>query len=251
MSISPLVATPSRARRVQHEIVRREVRVMRVQEPSPGFRAITFGGDSLAGFTSLGFDDHVKFIFEDASGALQRRDYTPRHFDPVRRELTIEFALHGHGPAAAWAAGAVPGQAAIVAGPRGSFVLPDDLDWQLLVGDASALPAVARRLEELRADCRALVVMQLDDAAHVRTLPQVAAPDLHWVHDSAALLAAVRALPLPGGVGHAWCAAEANCAAAVRRVLVDERGLHPHAVHAAAYWKQGVQAHHERLEPAP
>lgn len=75
-------------------------------------------------------------------------------------ELTIEFALHGDGPAANWAAKAVPGSHLVVAGPRGSFVIPKDYDWHLLVGDETALPAVARRLEELPASTRAIVVLQ-------------------------------------------------------------------------------------------
>ena len=68
------------------------------------------------------------------------------------------------------------------------------------------------------------------------------------MHDGAALLATVRSLALPEGEGHAWCAAEAASAAALRHLLVDEMGLHPHAVHAAAYWKRGAPSHHERLE---
>jgi NADPH-dependent ferric siderophore reductase len=76
-----IIVTPRRAQRVSHEIQRREVQVRRVESPSPGFRRIVFGGDSLAGFVSLSFDDHLKFIFDDAAGQPQRRDYTPRRYD--------------------------------------------------------------------------------------------------------------------------------------------------------------------------
>ena len=62
------------------------------------------------------------------------------------------------------------------------------------------------------------------------------------------LLAAVRALELPPGEGYAWCAGEARAMATVRRILVDEKGHDKHAIRAAAYWKQGVTAHHENLE---
>lgn len=136
-------------RRVRHELKLREVTVARVEQLGDGFAAVTFTGEALADFVSLSFDDHVKFMFTDADGAQVRRDYTPRRFDREARTLVIEFALHGDGKASTWARAAAPGQRVIVGGPRGSMILPPGLDWQLLVGDATALPAIARRLEEL------------------------------------------------------------------------------------------------------
>ncbi|HSV45569.1 MAG TPA: siderophore-interacting protein, partial [Ramlibacter sp.] len=151
-----------RVERVRHELRAREVEVTRIERLSPGFVAITFGADALEGFTSLSFDDHLKFMTPDGAGEMVRRDYTPRRFDAARRELTIEFALHGHGHASDWARQAAPGQRATVGGPRGSMVIPPDYDWHLLAGDATALPAIHRRLEELPASSRAIVVAQVD-----------------------------------------------------------------------------------------
>ncbi|MEO8806129.1 MAG: siderophore-interacting protein [Burkholderiaceae bacterium] len=245
MSIS--TSTP-RVQRVRHELKRRELQVVRAETISPHFRSITFAGETLADFVSASFDDHVKFML-DADGAEPvRRDYTPRRFDPTARELTIEFALHGDGPAARWAAQAAPGQRATIGGPRGSFVVAPDHDWHLLVGDESALPAVTRRLEELPADTRALVILQVGDPADQRALRSAAALDVQWVADAPALLAAVRALTLPEGEGYAWCAGEAATTATLRRILVEEKGHDRHAIRAAAYWKQGAVAHHENLE---
>ncbi|MBA5735636.1 siderophore-interacting protein, partial [Escherichia coli] len=47
--------------------------------------------------------------------------------------------------------------------PRGSFVVPTGFDWHLLIGDDTALPAVARRLEELPEGARAAVVLEVAD----------------------------------------------------------------------------------------
>lgn len=238
--------------RVRHEIVRRELEVVRVEAVSPHFRSVTFGGAALAGFVSASFDDHVKFMFDPASGTegaeQARRDYTPRLYDAAAGELTLEFALHGDGPAAAWAAQAAPGQRAVIAGPRGSFVIPTDYAWHLLAGDETALPAIARRLEELPATTRAIVIVQAADAADRRSLPSAAALELQWVDSAAALLDAVRALSLPAGEGYAWLAGEAGAMATLRHVLVDEKGHARHAIRAAAYWKRGATAHHENLE---
>ncbi len=163
-------------------------------------------------------------------------------------ELTIEFALHGDGPAARWAAQAAPGQRATIGGPRGSFVITLDYDWHLLVGDESAMPAIARRLEELPAGATAIVILQAHDAVDRRALRSAAALSLTWVADSAALIHAVRVLDLPAGEGYAWCAGEAVTTATLRRVLVEEKGHDRDAIRAAAYWKRGASAHHENIE---
>lgn len=243
-----LPSTAPRVQRVRHELKRRPVQVARVLALSPHVRSITFSGESLADFTSLSFDDHVKLFLDTGCSEPVRRDYTPRRFDPAARELTIEFALHGDGPAARWAAQAAPGQPAVVGGPRGSFVIAPDHDWHLLAGDETALPAIARRLEELPAGLPAIVLLQVPDAADRRALPSAADVRLQWVDDDAGLLRALRALQLPPGQGYAWCAGEAAAMAQARRVLVDEKGHDRHAIRAAAYWKRGGAAHHENLE---
>jgi NADPH-dependent ferric siderophore reductase len=241
------VSTTNRVQRVRHETRRRELEVVRVEAPSPNFRSVTFAGEALAGFVSASFDDHVKFMPGGAEGGVSR-DYTPRRYDASSGELTLEFALHGDGPAAAWAAAATPGQRATIGGPRGSFIIPTDYDWHLLVGDETALPAIARRLEELPAGTRAIAVVHVPDAADRRSLPSAAALDVQWVADADALIEAVRALQLPEGEGYAWCAGEAGAMAQLRRVLVEEKGHDRHAIRAAAYWKRGATAHHENLE---
>ena len=177
-----------------------------------------------------------------------QRDYTPRKFDAAARELTIEFAVHSEGRMAQWAMQATPGQQVAIGGPRGSFIIPADFDWHLLIGDATALPAIHRRLEELPKSTRATVVVQIDDMADQREMRSAANIEVQWVSTSEALLANVRAFDLPAGEGYAWCAGEASAMASLRRVLVEEKGLDRRAMRVAAYWKRGATAHHENLE---
>lgn len=241
--------TERRIQRVRHELRIREVTVSRVVRPTPGFAAITFSGPALAGFTSLSFDDHVKLILPGADGEPVRRDYTPRHFDfhPSRPALTLEFALHGHGAASAWARQAAPGQTVSIGGPRGSMVVPVDYDWHLLAGDATALPAIARRLEELPEGARALVLLEVADAADERGLATRAHAQVHWVRSSQAWLQALRGMTLPEGEGFAWCAGEARTMAQAREILLQDHGHPKEAARIAAYWKAGAQAFHEPL----
>jgi NADPH-dependent ferric siderophore reductase len=235
--------TLRRVERVRHELKRRSLTVTHVEQLSPNFRRITFTDESLGDFVSASFDDHIKVFVDDA-----RRDYTPRSFDNAARALVIEFALHGEGPAAEWAAQAAPGHTLEIGGPKGSMIVPLDYDWHLLAGDETALPAVARRLEQLPAGARAIVVLQVADAADRRALHSAANVDLTWVSTDAQLLDAVRALALPAGDGYAWCAGEAGAMAALRRELVEVKGHPREAIRAAAYWKRGAAAHHENLE---
>jgi NADPH-dependent ferric siderophore reductase len=232
-----------RVERVRHELKRRTLTVAQVEQLTPNFRRITFNDDSLSDFVSASFDDHIKVFVDDA-----RRDYTPRSFDNAARELVIEFALHGEGPAAEWAARAAPGHTLEIGGPKGSMIVPLDYDWHLLVGDETAFPAVARRLEQLPAGARAIVILQAADAADRRDFKSAANATVTWVETDAQLLAAVRALALPDGDGYAWCAGEAACMAALRRELVDVKGHPRDAIRAAAYWKRGATGHHENLE---
>lgn len=232
--------------RVRHDLKLREVTVARINRVSPGFASITFQGDALADFMSLSFDDHVKFMFNDTNGEPVRRDYTPRRFDRDAREIDIEFALHGHGGAAEWARNATIGQSAIIGGPRGSMILPLAMDWHLLIGDDSALPAVTRRLEELPAGARVVAVL-LVDAADRRTFATRADARIHWVDSDDALLQVLKDLPLQPGAGLAWGGGEAALMARVRQVLV-ETGMPRQAAKVSAYWKRGVADHHERLD---
>jgi NADPH-dependent ferric siderophore reductase len=232
--------------RVRHELRVRDLVVDSVTPLGEHFVSITFGGAALANFVSLGFDDHVKFILDAGAGDPVRRDYTPRRYDAQSRQLTIEFALHGAGAASDWARQAAPGQAATIGGPRGSMIVPPDLDWHLLVADATGLPAIRRRLEELPVGTRAIVVALA--AAGDRILPATRAQlDVHWADDAPALLAAVRALTMPAGDGYAWGGGEAAMMRQVRDVLVAEQGLSKDAMRISAYWKQGAADFHEDL----
>lgn len=237
-----------RVERVRHELRFRELEVREVQALGTGFVRIVLGGDQLTGFRSLGFDDHIKIFLAGATGGEEaRRDYTPRAYDAERGLLTIDFALHGEGAATAWARKARVGDHLRIGGPRGSMVVPVDYDWHLLAGDATAVPAMARRIEELPAGARVLVVAQIDDLSPLNGLNSEAFVELRQVSGPEGLLAALRELPLPAGEGYAWCAGEAATMARVRHLLIDERGLPKNSLRVAAYWKQGAADFHEDL----
>ncbi|MDC8787259.1 siderophore-interacting protein [Roseateles koreensis] len=241
------ISTERRIQRVRYELQRREVSVVRVEAAGAQFVRVTFAGEDLAGFVSGSFDDHIKLMLEDAAGEMVRRDYTPRKFDKERRELTLEFALHGHGQASDWARNAAVGQRVLIGGPRGSMIIPMDYAWHVLIGDATALPAIHRRLEELPQGARAIVLAQIEEGADRRLVESAAEVTAHWVSSDDELLAAVRGLALPPGEGFVWCAGEARSMARLRDVLLGEKAHPKEAMKVAAYWKQGASDFHENL----
>lgn len=241
--------------RVSHEIKRRRLEVLRVVDITPRMRRITLGGEQLAGFVSLGSDDHIKLLFAQNAAeqaALESptfsvkgegpqpamRDYTPRRIDLSRGELDIDFVLHGDGPASTWAEQAKPGQHLHIAGPRGSMIVPDIFDSYLLVGDETAIPAIARRLEELPAGRKALVVIEIADEHEKQTLDSAADVQVTWVvRGQDELLGTLRDLQVPEGSLYAWVATETKLSRQVRRVLLDEHKLNDEFVKAVGYWR--------------
>lgn len=242
--------SPYEIRRVRHELKRRRLRVRRTRRLSPAMLRVTLTGEDLGDFTSLGFDDHVKLVFP-GDGAPLMRDYTPRRFDPSALELDIDFALHEAGPATAWALQAQPGDGLEVVGPKGSFIVPTALDWHLLAGDETALPAIGRRLEELPAGVHAQVFAEVGGPEDEIALPSRAQLHLTWLHRDGSgtfrLEAALAGFRPPAGEGYAWAACEASVAPRLRQVLLGSFGLPKARVRVSAYWKRGAGGFHETL----
>jgi NADPH-dependent ferric siderophore reductase len=141
---------------IRRDMRRRLVTVTDVERITLRMQRITFESPDLRDFESAAPDDYIKLFFPTADHAganaaqVCMRDYTPRHFDPAAARLTVDFALHEAGPATCWALQARAGDTIEIGGPRKSNVVADDFDWYLLIGDETALPAIGRRVEELR-----------------------------------------------------------------------------------------------------
>lgn len=262
---------PFAVQRLRHPLKLRTAQVDKVVPLNPHMVRITFRGDELGDFISASFDDHVKVFFPAPGESLPRlptmgadgpmfvaeearpiaRDYTPRRYDAEHGELDIEFVLHDAGPASIWAAQAQVGQMLGIGGPRGSLVIPSLFDWHLLIGDETALPAIARRLEELPAAAQAIVILEVADSAVRLPLASSARLSIRWLNRDGAtgskLVSVLRELALPEGEGYVWAAGELSAMQAVRKHLVEERGIDKSRIRAASYWKRGAIASHETL----
>ncbi len=249
----------TRIGRVRHELKRRDLTVQSVEPLTPRMVRVVLGGKDLADFVSLGYDDHVKLMFPPdrplAEGERPpMREFTPRAYDNDAGTLSIDFALHDSGLANDWAAQVAVGDRLAVGGPRGSMIVTDDFDWYLLVGDESAVPAIARRLEELRPQARVMVVIAVAGPEEEIPLPSRADTSVVWVHrplvsgdDPTPVLEALAALDLPEGEGYCWAAGEHAVTKAVRAHLVERPQVNADWLKAAAYWRKGHADSHEKI----
>ncbi|HEV2779777.1 MAG TPA: siderophore-interacting protein [Actinophytocola sp.] len=259
MTTSSTTAAPHASRRPPVRLWR--VPVRRVERVTPRMARVTVAGDELADFPAAGTDQNVMLYFypdgvtlpepltlESARAMWSRvrpltRTYTIRRYDGAACEIDFDFVLHGeHGLASAWAQRVRPGDQVIFVGPSPAYRPAPDVDTYLLAGDETALPAIAAILRELPAGARALVYVEVADAAEQQPLPTAAAAEITWLHRDGRpdlLERAVRSAVLPEDRTEAWVAGERSAVLAVRRHLLDERRLERHRVRPTTYWRRG------------
>jgi NADPH-dependent ferric siderophore reductase len=230
-------STGRRIERVRHETRRRDLELKAVERVGANFVRVTLSGPELDGFTSLGYDDHLKLFVDPDAEPPVKRDFTPRSYDESTQELVVEFFIHDGGAASDWVKKASLGSRATIGGPRGSMIVPMDYDWYLLVGDETAIPAIARRLEELPVGAKVIALVQATDARDQRSFATLAAADIRWVATGDELVAAVRGLELPAGEGFAWCGTEGGDMVRIREILINEKGHSLDHLRASSYWR--------------
>lgn len=235
------------------------VTVQAVRQLSPRLRRITFTGDDLERFAWNGPAAHIKIILDPTGGPGGRalmRTYTARRYDGARRELDVDFVLHGEGPASTWAEQARPGQILAIAGPGKAYAIDPAATHYLLLGDDSALPALATLLEALPATAQVTVFLELahdaDRAGLDATHPGLTlhcllrGDDPHAAGE--ALLAALRQHDLPPDAASSriYVACESGAVRRIRQHLLAERGWPAGQLVTRGYWKLGATDHPDR-----
>ena len=228
--------------RMRHETRRRQLMVLSTDHITPNMLRLRLGGSELEGFFSPSPDDHIKIFVSDGQGGSAMRDYTPRRFNPEEGWLEIDFALHDAGPATHWARQVRVGHLAEIGGPRGSTIIGGPITGWLLIGDETALPAIARRIEQLPQGTPVISLVTLSDPADQQKIETSADHRPYWIvredpANATALLSALDDVSVDEGV-FIWIAAEAGVARTARDRLL-ERGIRPEWMRAAGYWMAG------------
>ncbi|MFF3324037.1 siderophore-interacting protein [Streptomyces sp. NPDC002889] len=180
------------------------------------------------------------------------RSFTIRRRRPGSNTVEIDFVLHGDtGPATSWAGSARTGDQLGMVGPSAVYSRPvsltnsiADSDWLLLAGDETALPAIGTLLEALPEGARAVAYVEVADAAERQTFDTHGDVTVRWLHRegtpagrSNVLVDAVRKAEFLPGRPFAWVAGESGAVRALRRHLVDERGLDKRSIDFSGYWR--------------
>jgi NADPH-dependent ferric siderophore reductase len=230
--------------------------MVRVVAGGPGFAELT---------TNASTDKYVKIFFAKPELGLEppydvaalretlapedlpvTRTYTVRHVDEAAQSLTIDFVVHGdEGIAGPWAASARPGDRLVVRGPGGMYAPDPTADWHLLVGDDSALPAIAAALEAMPRDAVGSALVEVAGEADVQPLDAPAGVEVTWLFRGDApagtttlLPDAVHALPWRDGRVQVFAHGEREAMKALRRVFAA-RGVPREDLSLSGYWAYG------------
>ena len=271
--------------RVQHDPKFRTAQVHAVVDLTAHLRRVTVTGPDLADFASEGPTDHVKLFLADpetglvhvpdgqggttpGGGHQVRRDMTPRAFRPEGSsggpELDFDVVVHEQadtrpGPLAVWIDNVVPGDRVHMVGPRGSKLVPQGYERALLFADETALPSIARWLEQLDPQMAVTAFIEVQGPGEETYLEGIRpGAEVRWLHRGSAapgastvLADALTELDTIDEDTFVWAAGEAGSLIPVRRRLRRELGLPAVQTEVQGYWRRGVGDfdHHEPIDP--
>lgn len=247
--------------------------VVDVIDLAPAMRRVVFGGPGLARFCSTGVgDEYVRVLFPaDPWGRPELpkiigddldygsidwdrvRTYTVRAWDPVARQLTIDFVVHPGGVGAEWALRARPGMVVGVNSPRGLYDPPASISWQALVADYPGLPAAVRLAEQAPEGVRTHLVLEIPHESARVPIAERPGVEVRWVvggtgHVASRLEGVMRSLPKPGPDGYVWVAGETRALRGVRAHLRRGLGLPAGQYKAVGYWTADSERWYEAYE---
>jgi NADPH-dependent ferric siderophore reductase len=153
------------------------------------------------------------------------RTYTIRDARPELGELVVDFVAHGDsGPASRWIGAADVGDPMLLIAPDAtSEEESGGWEWKpgtartlLIAGDETAVPAMSTILEQLPADARGAVFLEVPETADARSLAAPPGVDVRWLaRDSGSDAYGARLVEAVTAWADAWAAAgsAANAAA--------------------------------------
>lgn len=230
----------------------RETYVESVEDISPHMRRLTLSGPDLVDFPEGKESAHVKVIVPEPDGAdpgfwaglrlkKRMRSYTVRNFDARALRMTIDFAVNDHrGIAADWALTAKSGDRLRIAGPGKVKHTNFDAPWHLLLGDLTALPALAATLEKLPEDAYGHVILEVPTSDDKQQLTVPKNMTLSWIinddHSQNQLLEHLKSVEWLLGSPSIFVAGEASQVVDIRSYLKQMPNFRKDNLYASGYW---------------
>lgn len=244
-------------KKIGYPIGIRTLTLLRKEYVTATILRLTIGGPECEGFHTYHSDDHVKIVFPDPDGTRrlpvpdaelsldwprphpETRTYTIRRYDADAREIDLDLVVHAGGLASDWAVAAQPGEPVSIAGPPGAKAFAQTYGHYVFAVDATALPALARWLEESPEDVSAQVVVETEDAdQHKYPLTARDGVETTWLirePDASRLAETVRALTLPEAPTFLFVAGETQDIKPLRAWATDRLDAL-----FTGYWRRGV-----------
>ena len=246
-----------------------QLTLRRSEEVLPGMIRLTLAGAEVGSLAGEGI--HVKLMLPaDRSRApvwptvgsngvtkwpqgedrLHVRYFTIRHLRIDAGEVDIDVVQHKGGMISDWARDASPGEVIGVMGPGGGD-FPEQHRGLLLSGDETALPAIARILEEIGHKAEGHAVIAFPDSVDPGTYLPETQVTLHTIPPASFRNEIERRIALISAefsIRQAWFGGEHANAQALRRFFKKEKALKKGAQLSVSYWREGVRGHAEREE---
>ncbi|WP_404289358.1 siderophore-interacting protein [Glutamicibacter arilaitensis] len=258
------MARPEGGRPVRPQVV---LQVVKRQQISEHLVRLTFGGPGFEDFVDKpATDRYIKILFAKPELGLTppydmdelrerlpgedlpvRRTYTVRRSDTAEGTIEVDFVVHGSdGIAGPWARDAKIGDSVCFSGPGGMYLPKDEFDYHLLVGDETAIPAIAASLEAMGEDLVGQALIEVEGAGDEIELRAPNGVDIRWIHrgsaftpESSTLEAVVRQHPWPSGRVQVFAHGEREVMKSLRSYFYDERGVDRRDMSLSAYWAFG------------
>ncbi|WP_243060767.1 siderophore-interacting protein [Nocardioides sp. SR21] len=225
-----------------------DAQVLRREQISAHLVRLTLGGPGLATFESTGIPD--EWVGLVVPGQFQSRYYTVRSWSGG--ELVLDVVVHEVGLVTEWAArdgaDSTVGETVTITEAKGSFAMPADAQWLLLVGDLTAMPAMARIASEVDVPTRIWAEVPDDLSSYL-------SGDVTWLtppgEGQSALAEVVETIDWPTGEGYFWMAGESAQMRAIRKHLMRDRRLPSTAYDVMGYWRGVAQRQPRAVDPGP
>lgn len=241
----------TRAQQYAAEVVGRErlsahlVRLVLDVGVDPDLGAGVEGAGTAFGSTGVP-DEWVGLI---VPGQFQSRYYTVRALEGTR--LTLDVVVHAVGLVTEWAMRPdCVGDRVTITEPKGSLSLPPGAGWLMLVGDLTALPAMARIAETTDLPTRIWAEVPDDLPAYLPSRAEVT-----WIdppgEGASDLARVVEGIDWPEGEGYFWMAGESAQMRAIRKHLMRERRLPSTHYDVMGYWRGGAVRQPRAVDPGP
>ncbi|CAN5264300.1 siderophore-interacting protein [soil metagenome] len=197
-------------------------------------------------FGSTGIPD--EWVGVIVPGQFQSRYYTVKQIDGS--SLTFDVVVHDVGLVTEWARRDVVGDVVTLSEAKGSFAPAVGAEWLMLVGDLTALPAMARISASTDLPVKVWAEVPDDLSGYLPDHVEVTWSAPPWPGGSD-LARVVEDIEWPQGPGYFWMAGESGQMRSIRKHLMRERRLPSDAYHVMGYWRGGSVRQPRAIDPGP